>query len=467
MSDLFLHVFNIAVTAGWIVLASLALRLILRRRLPGWVKVALWGVVGARLLFPFSLESVLSLIPSAEPVPPTITTAPNPTVNVGVPVVDQVINPVISQTMAPVPQASVNPMQVLVFVASVVWLVGVAAMLVYYTVCSLRLRRRLAVNLPYGGNVYLCDSLPTPILVGVFRPQIYIPSKTAPSLFPYVLAHEGNHLKRGDHIWKPLGFLLLSVYWFHPLLWVAYALLGRDMEQACDEKTVNELGEDKVRSYVRALVACREQNHSHNLPGPVGFGETKIFERVKHMMSYKKPKLWVTVIAVALIAATAVCFLTNPVSAKEPDEPITPPNTQEPTGTEQPTEEVTTEPEASNLLSAEMETTIKIAYIDHFQKKETVPEWHLNFFGEYNGAYAFDMVVIDWDYIFETPVEETIAGVTFGYINYDYGVCDKIFIYHEGAVYSLLDAYNENLISKNDLIEIRELHKDTYSYAYD
>ena len=145
MSDLFLHVFNIAVAAGWIVPAVLVLRLILRRRLPGWIKVALWGVVGVRLLCPFSLESVLSLIPSAEAVPPTITTAPAPQINVGLPVVDEVINPVISQTMAPVPEDSVNPMQVLVAVAAAIWLVGVAVMLIYFAVSAILLRRRLAV----------------------------------------------------------------------------------------------------------------------------------------------------------------------------------------------------------------------------------------------------------------------------------------------------------------------------------
>ena len=452
MSDLFLKIFNIAVAAGWIVPVALVLRWILGRRLPGWVRVALWGVVGARLLFPFSLESVLSLIPSAETLPPAITTAPAPQVNVGVPVVDQVINPVISQTMAPAPQASVNPMEVLVTVASVMWLVGVVGMLIYYAVCAIRLRRRLAVSLPQGEGVFICDNLPTPILVGVLRPRIYIPSGTDPAFYPHILAHEGNHLKRGDHIWKPLGFLLLSIYWFHPLLWVAYALLGRDMEQACDEKTVKNMTGGELQAYVKALVACNNRTPSHNMPSPVGFGETKIFERVKHMLSYKKPKVWMSVIAVALIAATAVCFLTNPVSAKEPDEPITPPNTQETTGTEQPTEEVTTAPEAEDpILKRDME--IKQAYVRHYNIEDECPlEWlSIRYYGTFNGAHV---MFVDGYY------EHTMAecGEMVGGIMFPYTDGQKLEVCYKGVLYSLPEAYSAGILSDNHILEILNIH---------
>ena len=153
-----------------------------------------------------------------------------------------------------------------------------------------------------------------------------------------MLAHERAHLQRGDHVWKPLGYLLLSVYWFHPLLWVAYFLLCRDMESACDEKVLRKLGSGSVKPYAMALVNCSERESKYRVQRcPVAFGETRIQERVKNVLNYRKPKFWVTALSILLVVVTAICFLTNPLSAKEPDEPITPPNTQE---TEQPTESV-------------------------------------------------------------------------------------------------------------------------------
>ena len=444
MTDLFLHIFNISMTAGWIVLAALVLRAILRDRLPGWVRCALWGVAGVRLLFPVSWESIVSLIPSAEPVPPTITTAPVPSVNVGIPVVDAVINPVISQTMTPAPEYSVNPMQIAVAVGATVWLVGVAAMLIYYVISTVRLHRRLAVSIPYRDNVYLCDHLPGPILVGVFRPRIYIPSETDPKLYPHILAHEGNHLKRGDHVWKPLGFLLLSVYWINPLLWVAYALLSRDMERACDEKTINGMSEDERIAYYLALVACSERKPTRQLPNPVGFGEHKIIERVKHMKKYKKPTVWATALCVLLIAVTAVCFLTNPVSATDTDDPTTPPNGQETTGTG----EETTETETEEVTTAELETVpptpadivnkygvipgseierMQVAFVQSAGLPTLKPS-SLSFLliGEFDGVYV----------TFVTgPIyyAQWVTGETVGNYKFTYPSSDKIDVYYDGV----------------------------------
>ena len=362
VSGVFLRVFNVAVTAGWIVPACLLLRVILRGRLPGWVRCALWSVVGIRLLLPFSLESIFSLIPSAQTVPPTITTAPMPQVNVGVPPVDAVINPVISQTMAPKPQASVNPMQVVLSVGTVVWLVGVAVMLLVLLVNGWRLRRILQIRRLEEKGVYVCDGIPTAFVMGVLRPVIYIPSNLDPQDREYVLAHERMHIRRGDHIGKLLGTLLLAVYWFHPLLWVAYAMYSRDVEMACDEAVLNHFGEAHAAPYALALVNCVEQQMRAKKSSSASFGESDIKERVRHMMKYKKPKLWVTLASIALIAVTAICFLTSPVSAEEPNQPILPPNMQETTdpaepGTEPTDPDVeTTEPDVETT-EPDVETT--------------------------------------------------------------------------------------------------------------
>ena len=470
MTDLFLHVFNISMTAGWIVLAALVLRVILRDRLPGWVRCALWGVAGVRLLFPVSWESIVSLIPSAEPVPPAITTAPVPSVNVGIPVVDAVINPVISQTMTPTPEYSVNPMQIAVAVGTAVWLVGVAAMLIYYVISTVRLHRRLAVSIPYRDNVYLCDHLPGPILVGVFRPRIYIPSGTDPKLYPHILAHEGNHLKRGDHVWKPLGFLLLSIYWINPLLWVAYVLLSRDMERACDEKTINGMSEDERIAYYLALVACSERKPTRQLPNPVGFGEHKIIERVKHMKKYKKPTVWATALCVLLIAVTAVCFLTNPVSDAKTDDPTTPPNGQETTGigeetTETGTEEVTTAPMGESdvvskhgIIPAAEVSDVKYAWLDrHGVSESRYSSVSLWLIGAFDGVYVMFV---------DGPVyyADAITLETIGEYRFQYPKSQHIEVYYNGRLYSLKGAYRNQLLTDEDISDIHSCYREYYEH---
>ncbi|MBQ4121272.1 MAG: M56 family metallopeptidase [Clostridia bacterium] len=247
MEAVFLHILNIAITASWLVLAVLLLRLVLKKA-PKWATCLLWGIVALRLLLPFSLESALSVIPDAEPIPESIIITGTPTVNSGleggdqVPgeVPDQVPDSVISGSLAPVPGDSVDPVQVLVLVASIVWLVGILVMLSYGAFSYFRLKHKMRASIVKEGRVYLCDHIDTPFILGIFRPRIYLPSGMAESEIPYVLAHEEAHLRRKDHLWKPLGFLLLSVYWFNPLLWVGYILLCRDIENACDEKAIKD-----------------------------------------------------------------------------------------------------------------------------------------------------------------------------------------------------------------------------------
>ena len=486
MSGVFLRVFNVAVTAGWIVPACLLLRVILRGRLPGWVRCALWSVVGIRLLLPFSLESIFSLIPSAQTVPPTITTAPMPQVNVGVPPVDAVINPVISQTMAPKPQASVNPMQVVLSVGTVVWLVGVAVMLLVLLVNGWRLRRILQIRRLEEKGVYVCDGIPTAFVMGVLRPVIYIPSNLDPQDREYVLAHERMHIRRGDHIGKLLGTLLLAVYWFHPLLWVAYAMYSRDVEMACDEAVLNHYGEAHAAPYALALVNCVEQQMRAKKSSSASFGESDIKERVRHMMKYKKPKLWVTLASIALVAVTAICFLTSPVSAEEPNQPILPPNMQETTdpaepGTE-PTEPdgettepdvETTEPGAGDnttptivppggIPSKELQAEISEAY-----QKKYGHEWKYWYveYESYKGNCAADTsyygIYGDCVVLYQQAMICVLGEIEVGGYLFRDSTPPIIEVYRDGEICNLKEAYNKGWITDEQLRDVWGYHYQT------
>ena len=213
----------------YIVLAIVILRLILKKA-PKAISVFMWALVGVRLICPFSFESILSLIPSAETVPQDIIYSEAPAIHSGVPIFNSTVNPIISENLAPEVGASVNPMQIIAFVASVVWIVGIVAMVLYTVISYSRIHRKVREAVPYQDNIWLCDHIDTPFILGVIRPRIYLPSNMNEQDIEYVIAHEKAHLKRHDHWWKPLGFLLLVVYWFNPILWIAYILLCKDIE---------------------------------------------------------------------------------------------------------------------------------------------------------------------------------------------------------------------------------------------
>lgn len=318
MDKVFLQIFNTAITAGWLVLAVILARLLLKNA-PAWAKCALWAIVGLRLVLPFEIESILSLVPSAQTLPPAALTAPAPEIHTGIPYLNSTINPTFTQTFTPEPTASVNPLQVAVSIASVAWVIGMAAMAFYAAFSYLRLRRRVAVSLPAGEGVYLCDNISTPFILGIIKPKIYLPSDLEREKWDNILAHERAHLARRDHWWKPLGFLLLTVFWFHPLLWVAYVLLCRDVELACDEKVVKTLSAEEKRNYSKTLLECSVPK-KWITACPLAFGETGVKQRIKAVLHYKKPTLWIIIAALLLCTILAVCFLTEP--AEKPDEPV-------------------------------------------------------------------------------------------------------------------------------------------------
>lgn len=310
MSALFIRLLNMSIAAGWIIAVIAVLRLLLRRA-PKWLTCLLWAVAGVRLICPVTVESVLSLLPSAETVSPDIVYSPAPTVNSGIGVINRVINPVITQSFAPSTFASVNPLQILTEIAAYVWLAGLCGMLLYAAVSYLRLRRRVSAFIPLTGKVRLCDGIGEPFILGVIRPHIYLPSDMEKDKAEYVTAHENAHLKRGDHLWKPLGFLLLSVYWFNPLCWLAYALLCRDIEFACDEKVIGSLDMAGKKAYSEALLSCSAPRRRITAC-PLAFGEVGVKRRIGSVLNYKKPAFWIILAAVVACVALAVCFLTNP-----------------------------------------------------------------------------------------------------------------------------------------------------------
>lgn len=311
MAAVFLKLLNLSISASWLVLAVLVLRLI-SKRTPKWVNVLLWGIVALRLMLPFSVESALSLIPSAETVSPAVVQFdPAPTITSGVNIIDNAVNPSLSEHFAAVPTASVNPLYVWTYLAGWVWLIGLGAMLLYALVSYLRLRRRVSVSLPVQDHIYLCDAISSPFILGVVKPHIYLPSGLDEVQRQNVLSHERAHLTRRDHWWKPLGFALLAVYWFNPVLWLAYALLCRDIELACDERVIRTMDESAVKTYSTVLLACSMPRKAV-ITCPLAFGEVGVKERVKNALHYKKPAFWVVAASVTVCIVVAVCFLTNP-----------------------------------------------------------------------------------------------------------------------------------------------------------
>ena len=314
MSGIFLKLLNLSISASWLVLVVLALRLVLKRA-PKWVNVLLWGMVALRLMLPFSIESALSLIPSAETLSPEVVRFdPAPTITSGVEFIDNAVNPSLSESFAAAPLASVNPLYVWTYLAGWVWLIGLTAMLAYALVSYLRLRRRVSASIPLRENIYVCDEVPSPFILGIVRPRIYLPSALDEAQRGSVLSHERAHLARRDHWWKPLGFALLAVYWFNPLLWLAYTLLCRDIELACDERVLRGMDAGQVKAYSSALLACSVPRRMI-AACPLAFGEVGVGARVKNALRYKKPAFWVVAVSVVVCTVVAVCFLTNPERA--------------------------------------------------------------------------------------------------------------------------------------------------------
>lgn len=310
MDALFLDFLNISITASYIILAVILVRFLFPK-IPRKFICILWAIAGIRLVLPFSIESIFSLIPSAETVPPDIVMSQSPVIHSGITTLNSVVNPIISNALAPEVGASVNPMQIITGIASVVWLVGMAAMFIYGVVSYFRVKKTVTGAVILCDNIWQSEKVVSPFILGIIKPKIYIPFGMDGEVQSHVIAHENAHLKRRDHWIKPLGFILLTVYWFNPLVWIAYILLCKDIERACDEKVISHMSEENRREYATALLECAV-NRRRIAACPLAFGETGLKERVKGVMNYKKPAFWVIILAVIACIVAAVCFLTNP-----------------------------------------------------------------------------------------------------------------------------------------------------------
>ena len=298
MNALVTQLIRQSLTGGWMILILMLLRPLVKK-LPRWISCLLWALAAVRLAVPFSLESKMSLVPQqiAAPAPHTY-----------VPVIVSRI-PAAQPAAAP---AAFSWQQLL----PVLWLAGVAVMAVYALVSCIRLMRKVQVSIRVGKGLYLCDEVRSPFILGVFRPRIYLPSDLKQPTLDYVLSHERAHLRRGDHLWKPLGYALLSVYWFNPLCWVAYILFCRDIEQACDEAVIKDMSPTDKKAYSAALLQCSLPGHAI-AACPLAFGEVGVKQRIRGILNYRKPRFWVMVVSIVLCAALSVSLLTDPVKASQ------------------------------------------------------------------------------------------------------------------------------------------------------
>ena len=319
--SLFWQVVRLSLTAGWMILVLLALRPLLKKA-PRRFSCLLWGLVAVRLALPFSFESRVSMVPQAAAAPQKIAQALNPGQMNWVSPAALAANPLPAAEAAPpaFSPASLIPLA---------WGLGIAAMLLYAAVSYFRLSRQVRLSAPAGKRVYRCDTISTPFILGIVNPKIFLPSDLDERTAVSVLAHEQAHLRRGDHLWKPLGYVLLSIYWFNPLCWVAYFLFCRDVEQACDEAVIGRMNPQQKKDYSAALLACAAPNRIQVCP--LAFAEVGVKQRIAGVLNYRKPKFWVVALAALLCVSLTAGLLTDPVKATKAED-----NTQQtlPTGEE-------------------------------------------------------------------------------------------------------------------------------------
>lgn len=320
MSAIFLKILNLGINASWLIAAVIVLRVFLKKA-PKWLNCALWAVVAFRLLCPISLETALSLLPSSEVIPQDIATEQTPMIHTQIAIVDNTVNPVMARNLSPRVEESVNPMQIIISAASMIWAAGAGICVLYGLISYLLLRRKVRASLQTGNGVMICDEITTPFVLGIIRPTIYVPSFLEGQKLEVVLAHERAHIARHDHWWKPLGFALLSVYWFHPLCWIAYILLCRDIEAACDERVIRDRDGEYAAVYSQALLDLSLPRHMITVC-PLAFGETGVKGRVKSVLNYRKPSFWIITVGIFAGIVLAVCFATNPKATNAKANPL-------------------------------------------------------------------------------------------------------------------------------------------------
>jgi beta-lactamase regulating signal transducer with metallopeptidase domain len=308
MTDGFLTILNMSLTAGYVILFILLIRLPLKKA-SKVISYALWSVVAFRLLCPFSFESILSLIPmNTSPIPQNILYQQTPQINSGITAVDSFVN---RSLPVPVATQSANPLQTYAQIGSCIWLLGIAVMIIYSVVSVLLLKSSLKRARFLEGNLYEADNLKTPFVLGIFRPRIFIPAGLSKEEKSYIIRHEQIHIHRLDHIIKPFAFLVLSIHWFNPLVWIAFVLMSTDMELSCDERVLKEMGGDIKKAYSASLLSLATEKRIIN-GSPIAFGEGNVRGRIKNVLNYKRPAFWAMTAAVIAVICVGVGLMANP-----------------------------------------------------------------------------------------------------------------------------------------------------------
>lgn len=316
MSEFFLNIVNMSISASWIVLAVLLLRLLLKKA-PKWINGILWGIVGLRLIMPFSFESIFSLIPSSE----TISKAPDsprPHFESGVTIIDNQVNDYLGEHYYEGVTRPTGHFADITTILAIVWIVGIVLLLAYTIISYSRVKNKIGTAVLLRDNIYQSENVVSPFVLGIIKPKIYLPFNMNVQDIEHVIAHEQAHINRKDHWWKPLGFLILTLHWFNPLMWLGYVLLCRDIELACDEKVIKELNTEQKADYSQALLTC-SVNRRMIAACPIAFGEVGVKSRVKSVLNYKKPTFWIVMTAIVASVVVAVCFLTNPRTTIDDD----------------------------------------------------------------------------------------------------------------------------------------------------
>ena len=312
MIDLFIAILNMSLKASYVILIVMFIRLLLKKA-PKFISYAIWSVVAFRLIIPFSFESIFSMIPekmNSNPIPRDIVYQITPQIKTGIEVVDNIVN-INSSLPTPSAVASVNPMQVLLQIGSCLWVLGIAAFLIYSLVSVIRLKRRLKEAQLLEDNIFEANHIQTPFVLGVIKPKIYLPTGLNHEERAYIVLHEQTHIRRTDHVIKVIAFTILSIHWFNPLVWIAFVLMSKDMELSCDEHVLKEMNEDVKKPYANSLLSLAMGGHMIN-GSPLAFGEGNVKVRIKNVLNYKKPSFWMIAIPIIIVAVIGIGLVTNP-----------------------------------------------------------------------------------------------------------------------------------------------------------
>lgn len=313
MSSIFLNILNMSLIASYVVIIVIIVRLMLKKA-PKIFSYALWAIVLFRLLCPFTFESSLSFIPvNTEPISNNIAFSQNPTVDTGIEIADTVINKSVQTSLLAVnPTASVNPIQIVIAVGTIIWILGIVLLLTYGIISYYKLKLRTSTAILLYDNIYETDRIKTPFVLGLIKPRIYLPTNISSAEMKYIIKHEQTHIARYDYIIKPIAFLTLTLHWFNPLIWCSYFLMAKDMEMSCDETVIKNSSIDIRTNYSNSLLSLSVKQSG--LLSPLAFGESNVKSRIKNVLNYKKPSFWIIILAVIIMLAVLVGLLFNPKS---------------------------------------------------------------------------------------------------------------------------------------------------------